>query len=301
MVAALQVPEGREGALEPELAADCAGMVAPFLVALIGLPDYLVAIAPSLHHAPAASSEGGAVWGAPAAPSGDGVGVGGGGPTAAPYGFADTSRLPPSPAAAGPAHAHTLQLLPLTSLALPRALRLCQQLSAKGSPLHPVRAGAVAARLHSGLAEPAASMVCRVLRLAIFARRHAAARGDAHAEGSWSAFIERAEEGWPGVGVVSGEGGAPGVGVGGAGVEGVEACERGEDALASLLLAPCYAGRVLAVCSNPRCGSFEGGSEAGRPLKRCGGRCGGAVAYCCAGCQRAHWAAGHREECGRCD
>ncbi len=63
------------------------------------------------------------------------------------------------------------------------------------------------------------------------------------------------------------------------------------------LAPPCSAGGMLACCSNPRCAELAGDSEAGVVLKRCGGACGGAAAYCCAACQRAHWAAGHREEC----
>ncbi len=64
-----------------------------------------------------------------------------------------------------------------------------------------------------------------------------------------------------------------------------------------LLAPPCDAGGVLPCCSNPRCAELVGDSEAGVVLRRCGGACGGAAAYCCAACQRAHWAAGHREEC----
>ncbi len=66
-----------------------------------------------------------------------------------------------------------------------------------------------------------------------------------------------------------------------------------------LLAPPCDARQVLACCSNPRCVELAGDSEAGVVLRRCGGACGGAVGYCCAACQRAHWAAGHREECRR--
>ncbi len=64
-----------------------------------------------------------------------------------------------------------------------------------------------------------------------------------------------------------------------------------------LLAPPCDARQVLPCCSNPRCAELAGDSEAGVVLRRCGGACGGAAAYCCAACQRAHWAAGHREEC----
>ncbi len=67
--------------------------------------------------------------------------------------------------------------------------------------------------------------------------------------------------------------------------------------LVGLLAPPCEARQVLACCSNPRCAELAGDSEAGVVLRRCGGACGGAAAYCCAACQRAHWAAGHREEC----
>ncbi len=72
-----------------------------------------------------------------------------------------------------------------------------------------------------------------------------------------------------------------------------------EKALAKLLLPPCDTEQVLAACANPRCGVFEGDSEAGRTLKRCGGKCRGEVAYCCVGCQRAHWKAEHKQQCGR--
>ncbi len=64
-----------------------------------------------------------------------------------------------------------------------------------------------------------------------------------------------------------------------------------------LLSPPCDARQLLPCCSNPRCAELAGDSEAGVVLRRCGGACGGAAAYCCAACQRAHWAAGHREEC----
>ncbi len=64
-----------------------------------------------------------------------------------------------------------------------------------------------------------------------------------------------------------------------------------------LLSPPCNARQLLPCCSNPRCAGLAGDSEASVVLRRCGGACGGAAAYCCAACQRAHWAAGHREEC----
>ncbi|PNH00040.1 hypothetical protein TSOC_014157 [Tetrabaena socialis] len=51
-------------------------------------------------------------------------------------------------------------------------------------------------------------------------------------------------------------------------------------------------------CSNPRCISLQGDSEAGLQLLACGG-CGGAVRYCGAPFQRAHWAAGHKRTCRR--
>ncbi len=69
--------------------------------------------------------------------------------------------------------------------------------------------------------------------------------------------------------------------------------------LAGLMPPPCDAGQILACCSNPRCAELAGDSEAGVVLRRCGGACGGAVAYCCTACQRAHWAAGHKGQCGR--
>ncbi len=51
------------------------------------------------------------------------------------------------------------------------------------------------------------------------------------------------------------------------------------------------------VCGNPECVNFEGDAEGALKFRRCGG-C-GAVRYCGADCQRAHWRAGHREECKR--
>ncbi len=69
--------------------------------------------------------------------------------------------------------------------------------------------------------------------------------------------------------------------------------------LVRLMPPPCDAGQILACCSNPRCAELAGNSEAGVVLRRCGGACGGAVAYCCTACQRAHWAAGHKGECGK--
>ncbi len=69
--------------------------------------------------------------------------------------------------------------------------------------------------------------------------------------------------------------------------------------LAGLMPPPCDASQILACCSNPCCADLAGDSEAGVVLRRCGGACGGAVGYCCAACQRAHWAAGHKGECGR--
>ncbi|KAG2451985.1 hypothetical protein HYH02_003756 [Chlamydomonas schloesseri] len=53
----------------------------------------------------------------------------------------------------------------------------------------------------------------------------------------------------------------------------------------------------LRVCGNPGCEELGGASEAELDLRLCG-RC-RSVRYCCAGCQAAHWAAGHREACGR--
>ncbi len=72
---------------------------------------------------------------------------------------------------------------------------------------------------------------------------------------------------------------------------------EGASPLLGLLAPPCDARQLLACCSNPRCAELVGDSEAGVVLRRCGGACGGAAAYCCVACQRAHWAAGHREEC----
>jgi hypothetical protein len=48
-------------------------------------------------------------------------------------------------------------------------------------------------------------------------------------------------------------------------------------------------------CSNPRCCCLEGVSEANVKTQVCGG-CRG-VRYCSAGCQKAHWRAGHKEVC----
>ncbi len=50
-------------------------------------------------------------------------------------------------------------------------------------------------------------------------------------------------------------------------------------------------------CANAWCARAEGPSEAGVRLQACG-RC-RAVGYCCAECQRADWAAGHKAACGR--
>ncbi len=50
-------------------------------------------------------------------------------------------------------------------------------------------------------------------------------------------------------------------------------------------------------CGNAACARMEGRSEAGVRLQACG-RC-RAVGYCCAECQRADWAAGHKAACGR--
>ncbi len=142
------------------------------------------------------------------------------------------------------------------------------------------------------------SLALRLLRLTALARRHAEARGDARAARSWAKLEDGA----------MGEGGRGQDVAGGGGVAGegglAYGCEAGEEgldgggALAVLLLPPCDADRVLAVCSNPGCVAFAGPSEEGRPLSRCGGACNGAVAYCCAACQRAQWVAGHQEECG---
>ncbi len=79
----------------------------------------------------------------------------------------------------------------------------------------------------------------------------------------------------------------------------VESGWEEENPLLGLLAPPCDAGEILPCCSNPRCAELAGDSEAAVVLRRCGGACGGAAAYCCTACQRAHWAAGHREECGR--
>jgi hypothetical protein len=48
-------------------------------------------------------------------------------------------------------------------------------------------------------------------------------------------------------------------------------------------------------CSNPRCCCLEGVSEAEVKTQVCAG-CRGAR-YCSAGCQKAHWRAGHKEVC----
>ncbi len=53
----------------------------------------------------------------------------------------------------------------------------------------------------------------------------------------------------------------------------------------------------LRVCGNPRCCNFAGEYEGALPLRRCGG-C-GAVRYCGAECQKAHWREGHKAECRR--
>ncbi|KAG2449508.1 hypothetical protein HYH02_005652 [Chlamydomonas schloesseri] len=53
------------------------------------------------------------------------------------------------------------------------------------------------------------------------------------------------------------------------------------------------------LCSNPECAMMDGECEAERPLRACGGGCGGAAAYCCRECQVAHWKAGHKQQCGK--
>ncbi len=118
----------------------------------------------------------------------------------------------------------------------------------------------------------------KLLKLALLAWGKAAARDDLRAANSWQLLVENPINAH-----------TTSVGVGSPSEEDV--------ALSALLLPPCDVGEVLPVCSNPRCMAFEGASEAGRGLKRCGGRCGGGMAYCCAACQEAHWGAGHREEC----
>ncbi len=50
-------------------------------------------------------------------------------------------------------------------------------------------------------------------------------------------------------------------------------------------------------CANGACVRVEGRSEVGVRLQACG-RC-RSVGYCCAECQRADWAAGHKTACGR--
>ncbi len=90
-----------------------------------------------------------------------------------------------------------------------------------------------------------------------------------------------------------------------AGLEGEgEACRVPIDTIADsrmvrageLLPPPCAAGALLPLCGNPRCGRLEGDSEAGAGLQACAG-C-KRLAYCCRGCQVAHWKeGGHREEC----
>ncbi|KAG2425784.1 hypothetical protein HXX76_013409 [Chlamydomonas incerta] len=84
---------------------------------------------------------------------------------------------------------------------------------------------------------------------------------------------------------------------------GADSCAR---RVAALLPPPPLAAELLGLppsalegCSNGACVRLPGDSAAGAPsLQRCGGRCGGAVAYCCKACQVEHWRAGHKEECG---
>ena len=56
---------------------------------------------------------------------------------------------------------------------------------------------------------------------------------------------------------------------------------------------------ALEGCSNGACVRMPGASAAAAPALRCGGRCGGAVLYCCGDCQAAHWKAGHKAACGK--
>ncbi|KXZ41491.1 hypothetical protein GPECTOR_433g309 [Gonium pectorale] len=65
--------------------------------------------------------------------------------------------------------------------------------------------------------------------------------------------------------------------------------------LASALLPPAEARRLLRTCANPACVNLEGDSEADLQLLSCGG-C-GEVGYCCRPCQTAQWRAGHKEAC----
>ncbi|KAG2430170.1 hypothetical protein HXX76_010269 [Chlamydomonas incerta] len=58
-------------------------------------------------------------------------------------------------------------------------------------------------------------------------------------------------------------------------------------------------GSALDGCSNEECVAMPGDSAAGAPARRCGGRCGGAVSYCCETCQAAHWKAAHKSACGK--
>ncbi|KAG2434215.1 hypothetical protein HXX76_007941 [Chlamydomonas incerta] len=71
----------------------------------------------------------------------------------------------------------------------------------------------------------------------------------------------------------------------------------------ALLPPPALAGELVGVsadmCANRACVRMVGDSAAAVTLSRCGGRCGGAVSYCCVECQRTHWSAGHKEACGK--
>ncbi len=269
VVAALQAPEGHEGALEPELAAGCAGMAVPFLLALVNLPDYVVQMCVHVEGAEAVAANRGGAAGSSSSSAAAAV------PATPAEGALPNCGATPS----SPKHACAAQLVRLFSLAMPQLLSLYRQLSQGAGAWGSAPGSAFGSFRFVVWVAP--RLVDQLERLAATALVHAAARRDHVGELSWRPYAWSGGAEFPGN--VAGE-----------------ELDGDEEALAALLLAPCYGGRVLAVCSNPRCGSFEGGSEAGRPLKRCGGRCGGAVAYCCAGCQRAHWAAGHREECGRC-
>ncbi|PNH00611.1 hypothetical protein TSOC_013557, partial [Tetrabaena socialis] len=76
-------------------------------------------------------------------------------------------------------------------------------------------------------------------------------------------------------------------------------CDEGVQQLASALVPVAEARGVLRTCSHPGCVSLAGDSEAEAEAEAgllvCG-RC-GAARYCCAGCQAAHWRAGHKKAC----
>ncbi len=228
---------------------------------------------------------GGGAASASASSSSNGGGGGSGpGPSSLPA-AASAAVEGPSPHGPGTrAYDPNRQLIRLFSLVIPRLMPICQTAEKVLKELHlPQQSPPPESQQQhpARLIVNARTQITRItnigtgaVMLGLQARSRARARGDSRAEQSWSGLLAGTAASWDGP----------------SGSEGDAAQE---------LLPPCDAAQVLPVCGNPRCAVFEGHSEAGRPQRRCGGKCGGAVAYCCAGCQREHWEAGHREECGK--